>query len=98
MWTLIRGIARKMQNTENDTSQLRLAIAFIAGMILAAILAQTPLTAGIFPPKLSHESTVPTLPARPDSAKPGSPDTTNPVKPRFSELVYTSDKGMVSPC
>jgi cellulase/cellobiase CelA1 len=94
-----RGIVKRMQNSESGTSRMRMAVAFIAGMVITVALAQTPVVADIFSSRLTHESVVPTLPDTSDSLKPsGSPDTSNPVKPCMNELVYAMVEEAASPC
>ena len=75
---------------ESGTGRLRIAIAFIAGMAVTAVLAQTPVAADIFSPRVIHQPVAPALPATPDSLKAGgSPDTGNPVEPGVYELVFS---------
>ena len=96
---MIRGIVKRRQNSERSNSRMQMAIAFIAGIVITAAMAQTPVAADIFSPKLSHDSVVPALPDAPDPLKPSvSPDTANPSKPCLSELVYTLSARVVSPC
>ena len=81
---------------EGGISRLWMTVAFIAGMAITAVLAQTPVAADIFSPQPIHEPVVPTLPDDLDSLKPtNSPDTSQPINPHM--LVYAIVKGAVSP-
>ncbi len=88
-----------MLGNESSISGLQLTVAFIAGMVTMAALAQTPVVADIFSHQLIHETVVPVLPEAPDSLKPNSnPDTSNPVKPCMTELVWTTSDEAALPC
>ena len=54
------------------TSRARLAIAFIAGMAITALLAQTPAIADILSPQPAREPAVPVAPALPAPYQPGA--------------------------
>ena len=70
-----------------------MAVAFIAGMVITAVLAQTPFVADTRFPQLIHEPVIPALPDATDTLKPSSiPDSRKPVKPGMYELVYDSAK------
>lgn len=88
---------KQRQSRERGTSRRQMAIAFIAGMVMTASLAQAPVAADVFSPRPSHESTAPAPPDTVDSPKPGSPDT-DPAKYPVSELVYTFNEEAVSSC
>ena len=70
--SMTRNIIKRMQNSELGNSRMQMTIAFIAGMVVTAALAQTPIAAGVFSPKLSHESVVPAAPGTPGPIEPGS--------------------------
>ena len=88
---------KRRQISARGTSQLRMVIAFIAGMAITAALAQTPVVADIFTPQVTHEPVAPTLPATPDSIKADDSHDTQPAKPGMSALVYAAI-GEASPC
>ncbi|MFC1902339.1 hypothetical protein ACFLX3_05400 [Chloroflexota bacterium] len=83
-------ILKRRQNSGHGTSRKKLAIAFIAGMLITVALAQTPVAADMFSPGLNHE---PVVPAMPDTT-----DTTNSAKPRISELVHILTGEVVPTC
>ena len=88
-----------MPGNKSSISGLRLTVAFIAGIVTMAALAQTPVVADIFSHQLTHETVVPVLPEAPDSLKPNSnPDTSNPVKHYMIELVWTTFDEAALPC
>jgi hypothetical protein len=92
-------IVKIKRKNEPGTSRLRMAAAFMAGMLLMAALSQTPVVDDIFASLISQEATLPSLPDAPDSPKPGgSPDASNPVKPIMSELVYNFAEEAVPTC
>jgi hypothetical protein len=99
MREMTKGAVKRRQSSERGNSRLRMAVAFIAGMAITAVLAQTPVGAEIFSPRLIHEPVIPALPDAPDSLKPsGIPDNGNPVKPYMNELVWTPVKEVALPC
>jgi len=96
---MTRGIVKRMLGNESSISRLQLTVAFIAGMVTMAALAQIPVVADIFSHQLTHETVVPVLPEAPDSLKPNSnPDTSNPVKPYMNELVWATFGEAALPC
>ena len=96
---LIKGVVKRRQSSERGTSRLLMAVFFIAGMVTTAALAQTPVAADIFSPRVIHEPVVPALPTTPGSLKDsGSPDNSRPVKPGVCKLVYAIIEEATSPC
>ena len=88
-----------MLGNKSSISGLQLTVAFVAGMVTMAALAQIPVVADIFSHQLIHETVVPVLPEAPDPLKPNSnPDTSNPVKPYMNELVWTAFDKAALPC
>ena len=87
----------RRQVSVRGTSQLRMVVAFLAGMAITAALAQTPVVADIFTPQVTHEPVAPTLPAIPDSIKADDSLDTQPAKPGMSALVYAAIKEAL-PC
>ena len=74
-----------MRKSGQTTSRTRLAIAFITGMALTALLAQTPAIADILSPQPAREPAVPVAPL-PAPYQPGANLDTG--KPIIIELVY----------
>jgi len=83
------------ETESHSISRLQMAVAFFAGVFVAAIMALIPVTSGLFYPGSSQESIVPVQPNLPYSPL---PEITGPEKPRFVELVYTFDIQDVLPC
>ena len=74
-----------MLNNESSFRRLQLAVAFVAGMVMAAALAHTPVAAAMLSPQPSEEPAVPVVPGAPGLLKPGA-DLDN-GKPVIIELV-----------
>jgi len=82
---MTREIIKRMQNSERGNSRMQMAIVFIAGMVMTAALAHTPVAADMLSPRPTEEPVVPVAPSTPDSLKPGA-DLDN-GKPVIIELV-----------
>lgn len=89
MWEVIRGITHRKQDGKKRTTLPQMASAFIAGMVITAVLAYLPLITDILSHNLSEESAVPAPSEAPDSLKPdGSYEGNTPAKHFIYELVY----------
>ena len=94
---MIRGIIKREREGEHGNSLVKMAVAFIAGMVITAVLAQTPVVANQLSSQFSDKSVIPALPDAPDPVRANSSyDTTHPVKSRMNELVWTSAEEVVS--
>jgi len=91
MWEVIRGTTSRKQDGKDSATRVRMAIAFIAGIVVTAALAYIPVITDIFSHELSQESAVPAPLDVPDFIKPGGPDS-SPAKHDISELVYAPFK------
>jgi len=95
---MTKGVVKRRPGNENSPGGLGMAVAFIAGMAITAVLAQTPVAADIFPRRVTHEPVAPAPPNTHDFPKTGdSTDNRNPA-PYINELVYTLIEEAASPC
>ena len=78
-----------MLSRKSSTSRSRMAVAFTAGMVITAVLAQVTPFADTRFPQLIHEPVIPAQQDAADTLKPGSiPEGIKPVKPGMYEMVY----------
>ena len=89
MWEVIRGITDRKQDSKDSAALLRMASAFIAGMVITAALTYVPIITEVLSHEPGHESAVPEPSDAPDLLKPDSgPDGSDPAKHYLYELVY----------
>ena len=91
---MIRRLFKRIRKSGQTTSRARLVVAFIAGMALTALLAQTPAIAAILSPRPAE---APVTPAAPGLPKPYQPDANlDTGQPVIIDLVYTLGEGPAS--
>ena len=93
---ITRRIVKRMPICEHSRNRLRLAVAFIAGIVITAALAHTPIAADMLSPQPIEEPVVPISPGAPGSLQPGA-DLDN-GQPVIIELVRAAFEEAALPC